>query len=135
MHSNVLSTTILPLGPHVFSGDLVTLFWILALAGSRNIQFLVIVSCSDHPHTSFQICNTKVLMLICHHAKTVKIDINKKNPRGLTIPTQLVHKHAEKILSGNGISITNFNILAKTSLTYRFTIPYLDTFFDCGFPD
>jgi hypothetical protein len=32
----------------------------------------------------------------------------------LTIPTQLVHKHAEKILSGNGISITNFNILPKT---------------------
>ena len=32
----------------------------------------------------------------------------------LTIPTQLVQKHAEKILSGNGISITNFNILPKT---------------------
>jgi hypothetical protein len=31
----------------------------------------------------------------------------------LTIPTQLVHKHAEKILSGNGISITNFNIFPK----------------------
>jgi hypothetical protein len=32
----------------------------------------------------------------------------------LTIPPQLVHKHAEKILLGNGISITNFNILPKT---------------------
>jgi hypothetical protein len=32
----------------------------------------------------------------------------------LTIPTQLVQKHAEKILPGNGISITNFNILSKT---------------------
>jgi hypothetical protein len=32
----------------------------------------------------------------------------------LIIPTQLVQKHAEKILSGNGISITNFNILPKT---------------------
>jgi hypothetical protein len=32
----------------------------------------------------------------------------------LTIPTQLVQKHAEKILPGNGISITNFNILPKT---------------------
>jgi hypothetical protein len=32
----------------------------------------------------------------------------------LTIPPQLVQKHAEKILSGNGISITNFNILPKT---------------------
>jgi hypothetical protein len=32
----------------------------------------------------------------------------------LTIPTQLVHKHVEKILPGNGISITNFNILPKT---------------------
>jgi hypothetical protein len=31
----------------------------------------------------------------------------------LTIPTQLVQKHAEKILPGNGISITNFNILPK----------------------
>jgi hypothetical protein len=31
----------------------------------------------------------------------------------LTIPTQLVQKHAEKILSGNGISITNFNIFPK----------------------
>ena len=31
----------------------------------------------------------------------------------LTIPTQLVQKHAEKILLGNGISITNFNILPK----------------------
>jgi hypothetical protein len=32
----------------------------------------------------------------------------------LTIPTQLVQKHAENILSGKGISITNFNILPKT---------------------
>jgi hypothetical protein len=32
----------------------------------------------------------------------------------LTIPTQLVQKHAEKIFPGNGISITNFNILPKT---------------------
>jgi hypothetical protein len=32
----------------------------------------------------------------------------------LTIPTQLVQKHAEKILLGNGISITNFNIFLKT---------------------
>jgi hypothetical protein len=32
----------------------------------------------------------------------------------LTIPTQLVQKYAEKILPGNGISITNFNILPKT---------------------
>jgi hypothetical protein len=32
----------------------------------------------------------------------------------LTIPTQLVQKHAEKILRGNGISITNFNIFPKT---------------------
>jgi hypothetical protein len=31
----------------------------------------------------------------------------------LTIPTQLVQKHAKKILPGNGISITNFNILLK----------------------
>ena len=32
----------------------------------------------------------------------------------LIIPTQLVHKHAEKIFLGNGISITNFNIFSKT---------------------
>jgi hypothetical protein len=32
----------------------------------------------------------------------------------LTIPTQRVHKHVEKILPGNGISITNFNIFPKT---------------------
>jgi hypothetical protein len=32
----------------------------------------------------------------------------------LSVPPQLVQKHAEKILSGNGISITNFNILSKT---------------------
>jgi hypothetical protein len=32
----------------------------------------------------------------------------------LTIPTQLVQKHAKKILPGNGISITNFNIFPKT---------------------
>jgi hypothetical protein len=31
----------------------------------------------------------------------------------LTIPTQLVQKHEEKILLGNGISITNFNIFPK----------------------
>jgi hypothetical protein len=31
----------------------------------------------------------------------------------LTIHTQLVQKHAEKILLGNGISITNFNIFPK----------------------
>jgi hypothetical protein len=32
----------------------------------------------------------------------------------LNVPPQLVHKHAEKILPRNGISITNFNILPKT---------------------
>jgi hypothetical protein len=32
----------------------------------------------------------------------------------LTILTQLVQKHAKKILSGNGISLTNFNIFPKT---------------------
>ena len=32
----------------------------------------------------------------------------------LTVPPQLVQKHAEKILPHNGISITNFNILPKT---------------------
>jgi hypothetical protein len=32
----------------------------------------------------------------------------------LTIPTQLVQKHAEKIFLGKGISITNFNIFPKT---------------------
>jgi hypothetical protein len=31
----------------------------------------------------------------------------------LTIPPQLVQKHVEKILLGNGISITNFNIFPK----------------------
>jgi hypothetical protein len=35
----------------------------------------------------------------------------------LTIPTQLVQKHAEKILPGNGISITNFNIFPKKYMT------------------
>jgi hypothetical protein len=32
----------------------------------------------------------------------------------LTIPTQLVQKHAKKIFLGNGISITNLNIFPKT---------------------
>jgi hypothetical protein len=40
----------------------------------------------------------------------------------LTNPPQLVQKHAEKILSGNGISITNFNILLKIV-------------YDCGYYD
>jgi hypothetical protein len=31
----------------------------------------------------------------------------------LTISTQIVHKHVEKIFLGNGISITNFNIFPK----------------------
>jgi hypothetical protein len=31
----------------------------------------------------------------------------------LTIPTQLVQKHVEMILLGNGISIKNFNIFPK----------------------
>jgi hypothetical protein len=31
----------------------------------------------------------------------------------LIVPPQLVQKHIEKILSGNGISITNFNIFPK----------------------
>jgi len=115
MYSNVLSATIWPSGPHIFWGDLVTLFWILALAGSRNLQFLVTVSCFVHPRTSFQICNTKGLMLIHHQETTIKIITNKQNPRGLTIRTELVHKHVEKIFPGNGKAITNFNILAKTS--------------------
>jgi hypothetical protein len=32
----------------------------------------------------------------------------------LNVPPQLVQKHGEKIFPGNGISITNFNILSKT---------------------
>jgi hypothetical protein len=132
MHSNVPSYTIWPSGPRVFWGDLVTLFWILALAGSRNLQLLVIVSCSSHPRTSFQICNTKGLILKHHHATTVKIVINKKKSREPTIPTELVQKHAKKILPGNGKAITNFNILAKTSLGQRFPVPYLDTFSIAG---
>jgi hypothetical protein len=71
-------------------------------------------------------------MLRRHHATTVKIVINKQKPRGLTIPTELVQKHAEKILPGNGKAITNFNILAKTSPGHRFPIPYLDTFSIAG---
>jgi hypothetical protein len=98
------------------------------LTGSRNLQFLVIVSCSGHPRTSFQICNTKGLILKHHHATTIRIVINKSKSRGLTIPTELVKKHAKEILPGNGKAITNFNILAKTSLGQRFPIPYLDTF-------
>ena len=50
----------------------------------------------------------------------------------LTIPTQLVQKHAENIFPGNGISITNFNILEKTSPPYNFPIPYLATFSIAG---
>jgi hypothetical protein len=56
----------------------------------------------------------------------------------LTIPTQLVQKHAEKIFLGNGISITNFNILPKMSPNDCFPndylpIPYLATFSIVGF--
>jgi hypothetical protein len=36
----------------------------------------------------------------------------------LTIPTQLVQRHAEKILPSNGISIKNFNILPKIVYDY-----------------
>jgi hypothetical protein len=43
MHSNVLSDTIRPSRPHVFWGDLVSLFWILLLTASWNLQFLVTV--------------------------------------------------------------------------------------------
>jgi hypothetical protein len=50
----------------------------------------------------------------------------------LTIPTQFVQKHAENIFPGNGISITNFNILEKTSPPYNFPIPYLATFSIAG---
>jgi hypothetical protein len=32
----------------------------------------------------------------------------------LIVPPQLVQKHAENILSRNGISITNFNVFPKT---------------------
>jgi hypothetical protein len=64
-------------------------------------------------------------MLRHHHATTINIIINKQNPQA--IPTKLVHKHAEKILPGNGKAITNFNILAKISMGQRFPIPYLDT--------
>jgi hypothetical protein len=53
----------------------------------------------------------------------------------LTIATKLAQRHVENILPSNGISITNFNILAKTSLASRFPIPYLSHFFDCGFSD
>jgi hypothetical protein len=133
MHSNVLSYTIWPSGPRVFWGNLVTLFWILILVGSWNLKFLVIISCSSHPRTSFQICNTKGLILKRHHATIVKIVINKQKSREPTIPTELVQKHAKKILPGNGKAITNFNILAKTSLGQRFTIPYL-VLTPCNFP-
>jgi hypothetical protein len=71
-------------------------------------------------------------MLRHHHATTVNIVINKQKPRGLTIPTDLVQKHAEKILAGNGKAITNSNILVKTNPAHRFPIPYLDTFSIAG---
>jgi hypothetical protein len=132
MHSNVLSYTIWPSGPCVFWRNLVTLFWILALSGSRKLQLLVIVSCSAHPPTSFQICNTKGLILKRHHTTTVKIVINKQKSRQPTIPTELVQKHAKKILPGNGKAITNFNILAKASPDQRFCVPYLHTFSIAG---
>jgi hypothetical protein len=35
----------------------------------------------------------------------------------LTIPTQFVQKHVEKILPDNGISIANFNILPEADMT------------------
>jgi hypothetical protein len=54
---------------------------ILGLAGSRNLQFLVIVSCARHLRTSFQVCNNQGLMLTVHHATTVKIVINKQKAR------------------------------------------------------
>jgi hypothetical protein len=110
MHSNVSSYTIWSLGPRVLWENFVTLFWILALASSRKLQLLVIVSCSPHPHTSFQICNTKGLILKWHHATTVKFVINKQKSRQPTIPTELVEKDAKKILPGNGKAIKNFNI-------------------------
>ena len=50
----------------------------------------------------------------------------------LPIPTQLVQKHVENIFPDNRISITNYNILAKTSLDDRFPIPYLATFSIAG---
>jgi hypothetical protein len=47
----------------------------------------------------------------------MRTDMTDKEPMMtviLTVPPQLVQKHAKRILLGNGISITNFNILPKT---------------------
>jgi hypothetical protein len=98
----------------------------------ENSNSWSLFSCSTHPRSSFQICNTKGLILKRHHATTVKIIINKKKSRQPTIPTKLVHKHAKKILRGNGKAITNFNILAKTNLVQHFCVPYLHTFSIAG---
>jgi hypothetical protein len=100
MHSNVLSNENWPSRPQVFWGDLVTLFWFLVLTGSWNLQFLVTILCSDHPHIYFQICNTKGLILKLHHATTIRIIINNMNSRGVTIPTKLIKKHAKKVMPG-----------------------------------
>ena len=34
-----------------------SLLWIVGLAGSQNLQFLIDVPCAHHLRTSFQVCN------------------------------------------------------------------------------
>jgi hypothetical protein len=51
---------------------------ILGLAGSQNLQFLVIVYDARHLHTSFKVCNDQGLMLTIHHATTLHTVIKNK---------------------------------------------------------
>jgi hypothetical protein len=121
MHSNVPNYTIWSSGPCVLWGNLVTLFWILAFAGSRKLQVLVIVSCSAHPRTSFQICNTKGLILERHHATSVK-------------KSSLISKSRDNQPSLQNLSrnMQRRSCLAKASPGQRFRVPYLHTFSIAG---
>jgi hypothetical protein len=117
MHSNFLSYTIWLSRPCLFWGNLVTLFWNLTLEGSQKIQLLVIVSCYAHPCTSFQICNTKGLILKLHHTTTVK-----KLP--------LIRKSLDNQPSLQNLpkNMQRRSCLAKSSLDQRLCVPYLHTF-------
>jgi hypothetical protein len=99
----------------------VTLFWILTLAGSRKIQVLVTVSCSSHPSTYFQICNTKGLILKRHHATSIK-------------KSSLIRKSRDNQPSLQNLSrnMQRRAYLAKTSPDQRFCVPYLRTFLIAG---
>jgi len=85
MHSNVMSDTIRPLGPHILWGDLVTIFRILVLGRLLNNSCFFDMACS---HDSTMSC--KFLIFFCQHPFIFLVRFGEGRPSCLLFRYELL---------------------------------------------